>query len=343
MAHPYVGMPARQFWKKSVIGRPTEALEGLYIKRFEIGPADKIATAGSCFAQHIARRMRSSGYSVIDVEPAPKGMSDETKAKYGYGLYSARYANIYTLRQMAQLLEEAASGKLHPDFAWKRHAGGWVDAQRTLVEPMGLDSVDEVKAHREYHLKAVRKMLSTVDVFIFTMGLTEGWVHREHGTIYPMGPETSKAGTYDPAAYCFVNLGFEENLREFTKVRDVVKSFRPNARFILTVSPVPLEATASNDHVLVATMRSKSILRAVAAEAVSRFDDVDYFPSYEIIASPISGGRFYAEDMRNVLPAGVDTVMKVFFAEHPPFSVIDGSKNHNHNVVCEETLLGAFS
>jgi hypothetical protein len=87
----------------------------------------------------------------------------------------------------------------------------------------------------------------------------------------------------------------------------------PRARVILTVSPVPLAATARRDqHVLTATTYSKSVLRVAAETLVSRFRHVEYFPSYEIITGAFSRGAYYADDLRNVLEDGVSHVMRLF-------------------------------
>jgi hypothetical protein len=64
--------------------------------------------------------------------------------------------------------------------------------------------------------------------------------------------------------------------------------------------------------VLVSTIASKSILRAVADELCRRDPGVAYFPSYEIVTGPQTAGRFYAEDLREVTPEGVAFVMSVF-------------------------------
>src|SRR5687767_3725145 len=100
---PYQGRPLRSFWRSGVAEADPLASKDLYRKKFEIRPNDRIATAGSCFAQHIARNLRTQGFSVIDAEPPPPNMSPETAQSFGYGLYSARYGNIYTARQLAQL------------------------------------------------------------------------------------------------------------------------------------------------------------------------------------------------------------------------------------------------
>jgi hypothetical protein len=64
--------------------------------------------------------------------------------------------------------------------------------------------------------------------------------------------------------------------------------------------------------VLTATTYSKSVLRVAVETVVHQNEDVDYFPSYEIITGPQSRGRYFAEDLRSVLPDGVAQVMKIF-------------------------------
>lgn len=339
--NPYKGLPRRAFWKTGVQQQRPDTVQDLYTRKFDIAATDRVATAGSCFAQHIAKRMRHSGYSVLDVEPAPRGMSELHKTAFGYGIYSARYGNIYTVRQLLQLVQECR-GRFEPaNIAWEKN-GRWYDALRPGVEPSGHSSAEEVILHRNSHLRQVRGLLKQTDVFVFTFGLTEGWIHSESGTVYPSAPGVM-AGSFDPAIYSFKNFNYEEILADFILVRRILQKINPNMRFIITVSPVPLAATASGGHVLVSTVYSKSVLRAVAGTLASRFSDVDYFPSYEIIASSFSGGRFYEEDQRNVRSEGVDSVMKVFFSAHPPLVAEKSArKASNDDVVCEEALLEAF-
>ena len=64
-----------------------------------------------------------------------------------------------------------------------------------------------------------------------------------------------------------------------------------------------------------ATQAAKATLRSVAAEAVADDPLVDYFPSYEIITHPAYRGRFFAPNLRSVLPEGVDHVMTQFFRD----------------------------
>jgi hypothetical protein len=53
-------------------------------------------------------------------------------------------------------------------------------------------------------------------------------------------------------------------------------------------------------------------LRVVAEQMLSRFDWVDYFPSYEIITGSYAGGLYYEDDYREVNHLGVAHVMRCF-------------------------------
>lgn len=341
---PYRGRPPHTFWRSAVTGRTVETLEDMYAKKWPISPDDRVATAGSCFAQHIARNMRANGYSVIDTEPAPPWMDRATAAKHGFGVYSARFGNLYYVRQLLQLTREALDGEQREDIVWRK-GERYYDALRPSVDPEGHASAELVHKHREQHLERVRQMFDAVDVFVYTFGLTEGWVNQNTGTAYPTAPGTI-AGDFDPEVYAFKNFRFSEVLEDFLAFRTRLREHRPDVRFLLTVSPVALAATATDDHVLKATMYSKSVLRAVAGELTEEFSDIDYFPSYEMIAGAATDGRFFDESRRDVRPEGVAQVMSEFFKEHPSHSQasagVSPSEVDVEDVMCEDVLLEAF-
>ena len=62
-----------------------------------------------------------------------------------------------------------------------------------------------------------------------------------------------------------------------------ISTHAPQAKIVVSVSPVPLQATVSADDVVMSSTLSKSQLRVVAVDARSSFDHVDYFPSYEMV------------------------------------------------------------
>lgn len=352
MHSPYSGLPSNRFWK-SLVSQPRQAaIADLYTKRFEISRTHKIATAGSCFAQHIGRNLRKKGFNVIDAEPPEHGLSPDIAARFGYGLFSARYGNVYTARQLHQLAREAFGDFSPANLVWQR-GDRFFDALRPSVEPDGLGTADRVTLHRQRHLSKVSSVFSQADIFVFTLGLTEAWIDRQSGTVYPTAPGTI-AGDFDPDTYEFRNFSFADVLGDFVAFRELIKSRNPNVKFLLTVSPVPLAATASDRNVLVANTYSKSVLRAVAGELFTMFDDVDYFPSYEIIATSYTKGMYFESDMRSVSETGVKTVMHAFFRAHgglqdaaqpvkPARAKSAEVSPKAGDVVCEDVLLEAFA
>jgi hypothetical protein len=343
MNNPYINLPSNRYWKTGVAEQHPFSIKNLYKKKFNIGTDMRIATAGSCFAQHIGTNLKKNGYKVLDFEPKLLGMSEATAQNFGYNIYSARYGNIYLARQLLQLAQEAYGVRIPEDIVWERD-GRYFDALRPSVEPFGHESPEEVIAHRRVHMKHVRTMLDTMELFIFTLGLTEGWVSRKSGTVYPTAPGVI-AGTFEPELFVFKNFGFIEVFNDMLEFRKLLHEHNPKCKMLLTVSPVPLTATASDKHVLLATTYSKSVLRAVAGTLSDACPDIDYFPSYELIASSFSKGFFYSPNLRNVEPNGVDAVMRIFFSEHPKALTLKRTESTRANAtaVCEEALLEAFA
>lgn len=339
---PYRGRPAKTFWKSGVSDDQGVGLEGLHEKKFPVGESDSIAAAGSCFAQHIARNLRLNGFKVVDTEPAPEFLSPTTAEKFGFGVYSARFGNIYYVRQLLQLAQEALGERVPSNWIWSK-GGRFYDALRPSIEPDGLDSPESVKEHRDQHLDAVRKMLKSATVLVYTFGLTEGWVDRASGTVFPTAPGTI-CGDFDPDVFEFRNFDYVEILSDFEELRLLLLKHNPGLKFIVTVSPVALAATATVDHVLVATSYSKAVLRAVTGELAKRYADVDYFPSFEIITGSQSKGRFWDDTLRGVSPEGVTTVMRHFFRSYPPVAESSASVApvSAEDVLCEEAMLEVF-
>jgi hypothetical protein len=104
--HPYAERAGEAFWNTAVAGRSPGDVGPWCRRKFDTSGM-KIATAGSCFAQHIGRALRRAGRPAIDLEPPPRGLAPENWARFGYGVYSARYGNVYTSRQLLQLLQRA--------------------------------------------------------------------------------------------------------------------------------------------------------------------------------------------------------------------------------------------
>jgi hypothetical protein len=310
--HPYKSLPEKAFWRRSVAGIDPGKVDPVGTFDLQIHPDTKVATAGSCFAQHIARYLKNSGFSYYVAEAGHPILPAGARERQNYGLFSARYGNIYTTRQLLQLFERAY-GRFEPEEeVWQTAPDVFLDPFRPTTQPGGYISREELLRDRDQHLAAVREMFETLDVFVFTLGLTECWRSRADGAVFPVCPGV-EGGTFDPDRYEFYNQPVDDVVADLAAFRNGLKSVNPKAQIIFTVSPVPLVATAEpGAHVLSATTYSKSVLRVAAETMRQKFDNVHYFPSYEIIVGAFNRGAYYAPDLRNVLENGVSHVMGLF-------------------------------
>ncbi|MBK1636323.1 GSCFA domain-containing protein [Rhodovulum adriaticum] len=316
-ASPYARLPARAFWRSAVADVGIHGMDALWRSPWTL-PADaRFTTFGSCFAQHISRALRSRGFNWLNCEPAPPGLPDEVARMFNYGVFSARTGNIYTARQLLHWTRLALDPALiDRQEIWDevtRKGTCYRPALCPVIEPDGFPTEAEARGALAGTARAFRRAFTETDVFVFTLGLTEGWVNRDSGAPYALCPGTI-AGQFDADRHLFENAAYPAIRADLENAFALMRAANPDLHILLTVSPVPLTATASGDHVLPATTYSKSTLRAVAGDLAGSAAHVDYFPSYEIIAAPPARAAFFAPNLRSVEEAGVTLVMQHFFA-----------------------------
>ncbi len=352
--HPYKSLPDQAFWSRSISNIQMNDVDPVVQGAFLFSETDKIATAGSCFAQHIARVLQKEGFNYFVSETIHPLAPRALKMESSYGEFTARYGNIYTSTQLVQLFDRAY-GTFSPDVDyWVRKDGKYCDPFRPNIEPNGFFSVAELRADREKHFRAVRRAFEELDVFVFTLGLTEAWMAKSDGAVYPLCPGVA-GGEFDDSKHEFKNLSVADVASDMALFIEKLRSVNPDAKVILTVSPVPLVATAVDQHVLLSTTYSKSVLRVAAEEVCAKFENVAYFPSYEIITGSFNNGRYYLQDARSVHPAGVAHVMRLLLKHYTkhrggtivPVAKLEEESHANHlkemenlvKVACDEEAL----
>jgi len=312
--NPYVDLPPSAFWRRAVSDVSPLEIADLYQPCFPITRQTVIATAGSCFAQHIGNRLKAAEFNFLDVEPPPPMLPEALWRDFSYGMYSGRYGNVYSIRQLLQMFQRAYGLFTPSETVWEIE-GRFYDPFRPTVEPGGFASAEEAGTMGGFHLSSLRRILKKAEVFVFTFGLTEGWIDAKDGAVYPTCPGTI-IGTFDSSRHRFHNFTFAEVMADAEAFIAFAREHNPDIKFLFTVSPVPLTATASGEHVLTASLYSKSVLRAVCGELYQKHDGVDYFPSYEMVASHPYRAMFFNPNLRSVSHRGVDHVMAAFLSAH---------------------------
>ena len=310
MTHPYRTQPARAFWSRTV-SKDFRAADTFASRSPLLRSGDLVTSAGSCFASNMVPFLEQNGFRYVRTETPHRACPEFEADNFGYSNFSASYGHIYTSRQLAQLISRC-TGKFIPV------EDRWITAN-SVLDPFrpGLRfparSEIEFEALRRQHFAKTLEAFRTADVFVFTLGLTEAWTSRADGAVFPACPGTI-GGVFDPERHILHNFTVAEVVLDLNIAIESLRAINPTLRFILTVSPVPLVATATNGHVLTASIYSKSVLRVAAEEIACTVKEVTYFPSYEIITGPQAPYEFYEPDRRNVSQAGIQEVMAAFIA-----------------------------
>jgi hypothetical protein len=333
--NPYKDLPRNRFWRSGVQQSDAADMLDIHDPTIVLKKSDTIVTMGSCFAQHIANWLRDRGCTVPYYD-STYNIREKS--------FSANYGNIYTVRQAVQLLQEVRGTHTPSEPTWPIE-GGFADPLRPAQFVTAFNSPQDVTASRQQHLDAVRAAIQDLDVLVFTLGLTEAWRIRACDTVLPTAPGVI-AGEFDDTRYEFVNFRYSDVLSDLEALCHEIRTLRGGRdfRMLLTVSPVPLTATASGEHILRASTYSKSVLRAVAGDFCADHSFADYFPSFELVTNPATKSGQFEDNLRSVRPDAVAMVMTIFerlcLADAPQDDVTSAGVG---DVNCEDALLDAFA
>ena len=329
---PYEDGLNERFWSKGV-REPLEKDHSIAIYSLSnlIDKNTYVSSAGSCFAQNIGKNLLNKNYSFLQSKHC-------TNPFQSFGL-----GNIYTTRQLYQWLEFCFGKR-----TWSKHTffedqeGQFLD----YLNPKN-DPVSSLKALNDNRNDVALEFVSTLkksDVFIFTCGLTE-CCKTLNDEVLAIAPGTL-FGSYDSNTHYFINLYYQEIIDDLKKIEREITQINPDIKFIYTVSPVPLTATSTSEHVLIANNYSKSTLRAAVGDHVKSSQNSFYFPSYELITHNTLGDWRFEKNLRSVSEEGLKFVMHHGFDEIKERENVSSQKvelKEKQEIQCEEEKLETFS
>jgi hypothetical protein len=236
-----------------------------------------ILSLGSCFSQNIGRRLQRALFQT-DINP------------FGVLYNPASIAqNIGLLCENRDFSEENLSkhGSLFFNFAFDTSFSA-ISAKQCL-EKINARFTSAVK-----NLKSADFLLITFGTaFVFKLKRTGETVANCHKL---------------PAEY-FVRqrLGVEDIVSMFEELFSKIKTVNPHLHIVLTVSPVRHIKDGLHENNL-----SKSTLLLAAERLAKGFENVSYFPAYEIVIDELRDYRFYAPDLLHPSETAVDYVWEKF-------------------------------
>jgi hypothetical protein len=227
-----------------------------------ISLSDSILTLGSCFSDAIGAYFLSNKIAV-KINP---------------------FGTVYNPHSIHKVIQYALANQPIPENSFLKRSDIFLNYD--FHSEFASASLSDLKKELEGIISDIHHFLRKSDWLIITYGTA--WVYEMHET------HEVVANCHKMPQNLFVKslMTQKKILDSFETVYHLLKTFNPNIKIILTVSPVRhLKETIELNSV------SKSVLRVACHTLTEQHSDVHYFPSYEIVMDDLRDYRFYKSDM----------------------------------------------
>jgi hypothetical protein len=242
-----------------------------------IGLKNPVLTIGSCFADAIGARLLKYKFSVT---PNPFGV-------------------IYNPVSIHTLLNYAVDN--HTPVAESYLESNGLHLNYNFHSELSAPQQSELEEKLKHRVEYVHKFLNGDPIIIITYGTA--WVYQRTDTCSVV------ANCHKMPSTLFIKKLLTENqiVDSFTELYNRLKSAYPAIRIILTISPVRhLKDTLELNSL------SKAVLRTSCHHLTSAFNDVEYFPAFEIMTDDLRDYRFYKKDMIHPSDEAEDYIWEKF-------------------------------
>lgn len=242
---------------------------------------DGIITQGSCFSDAIGGRFLENKFRTL-VNP---------------------FGVIYNPESIHKVLSYATFNEPAPQHTFVHRGDHYLNYN--FHSEFWAEEQDDLSAQLTNIIGSTHYFLKNCQWLIITYGTA--WVYSRNDT----GEIVANCHKLPPASFSKSLLTAEAIVTSFRVFFENLKRYHPGIKIILTVSPVRhLKDTLEMNSV------SKSVLRVACHQIAGQFDDVDYFPAYEIMMDDLRDYRFYKADMLHPTTEAEDYVWYKFMERY---------------------------
>lgn len=273
--------------------------------------SDPIFATGSCFAQEIQMALAHHGARnlITFPEDLPERLfmqhMSETEQNFWPLHFFHRFNVPAIMQEFGRLVDPGHA--LNGDALIVEDAKG-LFRDYHYSDQFPLRTMEECIERRAL-IRNKFLQLRNARLVVMTLGLLEAWRDKKHDLFLNVTP--SYAMATEPNRYEFVIMNQAEVRMALSEIVHLLKAFAPDARVVITVSPIPLDVTFAPQDVVVSTSHSKATLLSAAREVIYEHPHADYFPSYEMTALS-KRSEAWAQDQRHVRPEFVSKIMSHF-------------------------------
>jgi len=244
---------------------------------FSVGYHDNILMLGSCFTDNIGARFAQAKMPVT-INP---------------------YGVLFNPLSIASTIIKAIDYKPVAEEELIRNNDLWVN----LDFHGSFSSTDKYEALKKMNIGAdiMRQKLPQTSVLILTFGTA--YVYR----YLPTNQIVANCHKLPGNLFSCERLSVDDIVLTYSNLINNLSAINHKIRIVLTVSPVRHLRDGMHNNQL-----SKSILLLAAEQLCSKFEQVHYFPSYEIMMDDLRDYRFYDTDMIHPSSLAIDYIWEKF-------------------------------
>ncbi len=246
---------------------------------FTISYTDKILLFGSCFAEHIGNKLLEHKF---DVNINPFGILYNPMS-INSALNDLLNKKIYTEKDLLQQNDIFHSFSHHSRFS-------------STDMKTCLNTINE-------SLEKAYNDLQNSNFLLITFGTAYVYYLKENNSV------VSNCHKLSEKLFIRKRLNINNIVENYTILINKLKAINPSLNIIFTVSPIRHWKDGAHNNQL-----SKSILLLAIEQLQEEFENVNYFPSYEIIMDELRDYRFYADDMLHISDFAISYIWKQFSA-----------------------------
>lgn len=236
-----------------------------------------ILSLGSCFSQHIGNKLEQAKFDCLN-NP---------------------YGVLYNPASIAKALEEIIEGKSYTDENLFLYAQQW----HSWMHHGSFSNTDKEQALQEINNKSASASaaITELDYLLITFG--SAWVYR----LKQNNQVVSNCHKVVSDKFVRQRLSIQEIVESYRVIINKLLVKSPKLKIIISVSPIRHIRDGLHENQL-----SKSILLLAIDQLVHEFENIIYFPSYEIVLDELRDYRFYADDMLHPSSIAIEYIWEKF-------------------------------
>ena len=243
----------------------------------KVSHATKTVMLGSCFAENIGERLQNAKFSV-DLNP-----------------FGILYNPLSVEKAVHILLEKG----LFKASDLIEHAGSWHSFMHH--SRFSANNADDCLLQINERIADSAIKLLEADYLFITFGTA--WVYELQET----GEVVSNCHKLPASNFMRRRLSVNEIVEKYTLLIKKLQELSPKLQIVFTVSPIRHWKDGAHENSL-----SKSTLMLAIDALEKQFENVSYFPAYELMMDDLRDYRFYAEDMLHPNKLAVDYIWERF-------------------------------